>query len=488
LAAARGQHERLWVTIDARALDGAVTGTQVHIVELIRALAESGSLRLRVLVREDRIDRATLEMLRNLAETELLDEKSVGDTTPPSTVFHRPQQAFAAEDVEIALRLGEHVVLSQLDLIAYRNPAYFTGSAAWDAYRRASRHGMTAAERVVVFSDHTRRELVSEGLVEQERIRVVAPGLDHHAPTAQRAPAALVEGGEAPFLLCLGTDFRHKNRVFALRLLASLREEHSWHGVLVLAGTHVPNGSSAALEQSFLKEHPSLRGALVELGAVSENEKAWLIANASAAVYPSVYEGFGLVPFESALSGVPCIFASQASLAETAPPGTATIVPWDASESAAAAYALLADGEARARLVELLAGAAKDLTWATAAAAMVEIYREAANAPVRAAATFSRDAVQRERELLAAHQVDVDTLIGEREMVLRDYNELLAELGPGRGLVGSEGALPEDLQHALLALASRPSLGKPLYGGLARLFGAARALRRAFSARSRNAS
>jgi glycosyltransferase involved in cell wall biosynthesis len=487
LRTAQGAGSRLWVTLDARALDGAITGTQVHIVELIRALAGTGQLRLRLLVCEHRIDPQTLELLRSLPDTQLLAEDSVDERTPRSSVFHRPQQAFAPEDVELAVRLGERIVLSQLDLIAYRNPGYFADAATWAAYRSASRHGMSAAERVVVFSDHTRRELICDALVEPERIRIVAPGLDHPTTTPPRRPSALprpagepdsADGDLSGFLLCLGTDFRHKNRVFALRLLAALRERHGWQGSLVLAGTHIEIGSSRALERAELARHPQLGEAVVELGAVDEQEKAWLLDRAAAVVYPSAYEGFGLVPFESALSGVPCVFAAWSSLAEAAPHGAATIVPWDPVASAAAVYTLLSDAQARARHVEALAGTARALTWDAAAAAMVAVYREAVVAPVRVAATLSRDAVERERKLICAHERVVETLIGERELVLHDYDEQIAQLGPARGLIGPRGSLPEDLQRALLALSARPGISRLIYGGLARMFVAMRALSR----------
>jgi glycosyltransferase involved in cell wall biosynthesis len=485
LAAARGPSPRLWVTIDARALDGAVTGTQVHILELIRALAHTDALRLRVLVWDERIDSGTLELLRALPATEILAVEDVDAATPRSTVFHRPQQAFSPGDVALAVDLGERVVLSQLDLIAYRNPGYFADASAWVRYRRASRHGLAAADRVVVFSDHTRRELLADALVEQANVRVVAPGLDHRAAAKPQAPAALGEDPSASlsggFLLCLGTDFRHKNRVFALRLLARLRDDHGWSGRLVLAGTHIPHGSSRELERALLDEHPELREVVVELGPVSEQEKAWLVGHASAVVYPSVYEGFGLVPFESALSGVPCVFAPQSSLADAAPQGTATILPWDPAQSAAAAHLLLTDADLRKRHIQALAAAARELTWAAAATSMVEIYREAALAPVRAAATLSRDAIEREHDLTAAHEGVVETLIGERELVRHEFEAL----GPGRGLVGTYGSLPEDLQRALLALSSRPALSRPLFGGLARIFAAARALSRIVRGRSR---
>jgi glycosyltransferase involved in cell wall biosynthesis len=485
LRAARGHRGQLWVTVDARALDGAVTGTQVNVLELILALSRTGELRLRLLIWAERIDPDTLELLRKLPGTEVLAAEDVDPETPRSTVFHRPQQAFSPGDVAFALALGERIVLSQLDLIAYRNPGYFADAGSWADFRRASRHGLAAAERVVVFSEHTRRELLWDALVEEERLKVVPPGLDHRTPGEPQAPAALAEDSEnalaGGFMLCLGTDFRHKNRVFALRLLQSLRAEHGWEGSLVLAGTHISHGSSQPLERAFMEEHAELREAVIELGSVSEEEKAWLIARTQAVVYPSVYEGFGLVPFESALNGVPCVFAPQSSLAEAAPEGTATILPWDPVQSASAVYSLLTNAGARARHLEALTAAARGLTWSATAGSMIEVYREAALAPLREAASLSRDAVERERTLTDAHQAVVEVLIGERELVLRDYNELVAELGPGRGLIGPSGSLPEDVQRTLLALSARPALSRPLYGALALLFSVMRATSRALS-------
>ena len=487
LEAARGPRPRLSVTLDARALDASITGTQVNILELILALAQTGALRLRVLVRAERIDGETLELLQGLAGTEILAAEGLDPATPRSTIFHRPQQTFSPGDVALALTLGERFVLSQLDLIAYRNPGYFVDFDEWEDYRRASRFGLAAAERVVVFSDHTLFELLSDGLVAEERIRVVPPGLDHRTSADPQRPAALDDDTAsvgAGFMLCLGTDFLHKNRIFALRLLAALREHHNWEGKLVLAGMHIPHGSSLELERAFLEQHADLREAVLSLGPVSEEEKAWLVAHAAAVLYPSVYEGFGLVPFESALQGVPCVFAAQSSLADAAPQATATIVPWDPEASAAAAHVLLTDASARERHVHALAQAARGMTWASAAGAMVEIYREAAIAPVRDAAALSRDTAQRESRLSFVDQAAARRLLGEREHAQRMYDELNAEVGFGLGLIGPHGSLPDGLQRALLALSERPGISKPLFRALSGAFlaarGAGRALRGVF--------
>ena len=66
MEAARRPRSRLWVTIDARALDATITGTQRHILELIRSLAATGALRLRLLVSPD-TSAAAVELLRSMA-------------------------------------------------------------------------------------------------------------------------------------------------------------------------------------------------------------------------------------------------------------------------------------------------------------------------------------------------------------------------------------------------------------------------------------
>jgi glycosyltransferase involved in cell wall biosynthesis len=501
LEAARRPHERLWVTVDARALTTTLTGTQRHILELVRALAATGRLQLRLLVSAD-TSKQNVALLRSLEQTEVLPVEQVDETTPRSTIFHRPQQVFGPPDLRLALRLGERIVLNQLDLIAYRNPSYHRDATAWHSHRRASRQALAIADRVVVFSEHTRTELLGDELVDDDRVRVIPPGLDHPQPGEGVAPAALIPGthsladGEPAaagseereedtasegYLLCLGTDFRHKNRVFAMRLLGELREHHGWDGRLVLAGTHVPDGSSLALERDYVRTHPHLGPYVLDLGAVEESHKRWLMHNSAAVVYPSVYEGFGLVPFEAALSGVPCLFAAQSSLAEVLPGQSATIVPWNASESAQQVLALLRDGEQRARHVKRLAGAAQKLTWSAAASATLELYEEAAIAPVREAIAMGRDEVEREqalRELIAAQDEHVAQLVGEREHAREMYDALNAEVGAGLSLIGPRGTLPQEVQHGLLALSARPSLSRPLFGLGASLFRAARALGR----------
>jgi hypothetical protein len=277
-------------------------------------------------------------------------------------------------------------------------------------------------------------------------------GTDHTVSVQrpQPTPPGRTELGDRPFLLCLGTDFRHKNRVFALRILEALRERHGWTGRLVLAGPRVAHGSSSADEAAFLARRPELADAVVELPAVTEAEKAWLMTRCSAVLYPTTYEGFGLVPFEAADFGRPCVFAHQTSLVELVEPEAALIVPWDAAATADRVIGLLTDpAQARAQ-VERVRSAAARLTWDRTAKELLQAYRDALALPARSAVRAQ----------------------GGGLAVDARYWTLRHQIGAtGMALVGPDGGLlPEDAQRALAGLARRRASRGPLLGAL-RLLG-----------------
>ncbi len=223
---------RLEVTIDARALDGTRMGTQVHVLELVRALARTAAAApaRAGARREDRSSNAR----RCCASCRTPRSSTPGRSwraRPQSAVFHRPVQTFSHEDVALACDLGERIVLSQLDLIAYDNPSYFPDARAFEDYRRASRHGMSAAERVVVFSEHTRARLLAEDLVEDERIRIVPPGLDHDSSgRAAQAGRAASSAWRATSCSAWAPTTRTRTGCSRCELLAELRARHDWHG------------------------------------------------------------------------------------------------------------------------------------------------------------------------------------------------------------------------------------------------------------------
>lgn len=449
LRTARRAVEGLTVTIDARTVGPALSGAQLYAVELAAAVARTGAARLRVQVTET-TNRDALAMLRDLAGMELVESVDPLSGAARSQVVHRPQQLAIVEDILAMRAVGERLVVSQQDLIAYRDPAYHAMPDLWRQYRRVTRLALAVADAVVFSSRHSLEDALADDLVDPVRAHVLGIGSDHRlaARATAQAPRDLGALPPAGFLLCIGNDFRHKNRPFALRLLAELRGR-GWDGGLVLAGGRVEHGSSRAEEDALLSERPDVRAAVRRVDHVSGDERAWLYEHCTAVLYPTGYEGYGLVPFEAGRTGVPCLFAPQTSLAELLPVEAANLVPWDPASSAENVLPLLREGEERRRHLELLDQAVRQAPdWDAHAAALVEVYERAASAPVREASAVAWEALEREREL-------------ER------WTDLRSELGEeGFGLVRPGGHLPPDVQRALLSIVTRPRLRGPFLAGL----------------------
>jgi glycosyltransferase involved in cell wall biosynthesis len=425
--------QRMSVIVDARILSQPMTGTQLHVLEVISALARTGNVSLSAIV-TDRVDDAAgrrLESLPGVVRVRHADAHRAAR----ADVVHRPYQLDNPGDLSFLSSLGDRVVITQQDLIGYQNPSYFASRAAWEGYRELTRTALAVADRVLFFSQHTRREALDEELVEPDRASVVPLGVDHRATASPVAPQGVAGlSGDAEVILCLGNDYRHKNRLFALRMLDELLTRHGWAGRLVLAGPHVAHGSSASDERRMLSARPKLAGAVIELGAVTEAEKAWLLSRARVVLYPTVHEGFGLVPFEAAAHAVPCMWAAGTSLSELLDDEAASLVAWDPVLSADNALALMRDDRERERNVALVSRAGEGLTWDATAARLLDVYEQTCDAPAAAGGTLYRS------------------------------NGALTE--DAARLMGPGGALPPDVERPLLALATHPRIGAPLFGAL----------------------
>ena len=476
----------LSVTVDARALGSAGTGTRTYILDLIAALAREPSVALRVVLPHDTAP-DVLALLESDAAIELvLYEQAVAGVLL-TDVVHRPQQVFGTGDLALLRLLGERIVITHHDLIAYRCADYHESAESWQDFRRITRLALAAADMVVFPSHHAREDALREDLIAPERAHAVPDGAERRWPqpaAAARRPEGVPEA--ARLLVCIGADYRHKNRPFAIALARALRDRHGWDGRLVLAGPHMERGSSREREQELLDEDPSLATLVIDIGAVDDAARAWLYANAQAIVYPSVYEGFGLVPFEAAQADVPCLYAATGALGELAGPELAVLVPWDAEASAEAAAPLLEPGAARERHVQALRDAARATSWASCVPRLREVYELAVRSPHRASRPRVQEELEREAHIVAlAASADHDRLrAGELERAnaeaqqandeaQRGLHEVRGALSALQASVGGfaeaadGGFLTGAERRGLLRVASRPLLRRVLFAPFA---------------------
>jgi glycosyltransferase involved in cell wall biosynthesis len=169
------------------------------------------------------------------------------------------------------------------------------------AYDRAA----LRAARVIVISEFVRDRAIATLGLDPARIRVVPQGLDHEL----LAPGAVER---EPFLLYPARAWPHKNHPTLFEAFAVLRRERP-ELRLVLTGDDfgaVPEGVEAR-------------------GRVPRAELVSLMQRASALVFPSLYEGFGLPPLEAMACGCPVACSNAAALPEVVGDATRLFDPRD---------------------------------------------------------------------------------------------------------------------------------------------------------------
>lgn len=176
---------------------------------------------------------------------------------------------------------------------------------------------VAAADHIVAVSDATRQHLVSYLRTDPDRITTVQLGVD--PPQAMRDE--LTDHGLGmrlePFALVLGTVELRKNLTLVLRHLRHRREllrDRRW-----LFTGQIRQDVFEALRPDLVDLEPELRaGRIAFLGYVPEAIKHLLLAKADFAVYPSMFEGFGLPVAEALWHGCPVACSLSTSLPEVA--------------------------------------------------------------------------------------------------------------------------------------------------------------------------
>ena len=131
--------------------------------------------------------------------------------------------------------------------------------------------------------------------------------------------------------------------------------------------------------KGWLYDEAWLEGASQQVRAIgytSETDKAALLADAIALVFPSLYEGFGFPAVEAMTAGTPVIASNTSSLAEIVGEAGLLVDPLDSS-AIAGAMSRLSDNEAlRQNLINKGLRRAKRFTWEAAAEQALSAFRE----------------------------------------------------------------------------------------------------------------
>lgn len=241
--------------------------------------------------------------------------------------------------------------------------------------RLGLKKSMQRADCIVTDSEFSKSEIEKYYPQYADKVRVVPCGVDtkrfypvEDADTVAAVKAA--HGIEGEYFLYLGTLEPRKNLERLIQAYALLRQEHPEAPKLVLAG-----GKGWMYDTIFeTVKMLHLEDKVVFPSYIPSEDMAALYSGATAFVFPSLYEGFGMPPLEAMACGTPVITSNAASLPEAVGNAAVLVNPYKVEAIAKAMEILMEDPALRARLKRLGLRRAKEMSWENAAKKLYSIY------------------------------------------------------------------------------------------------------------------
>jgi glycosyltransferase involved in cell wall biosynthesis len=222
---------------------------------------------------------------------------------------------------------------------------------------------------VIAVSDYARAGAVRHVGADPERVDVIHHGVD----LTRYTPAPSTRVDRPPYILFVGTLEPRKDVPTLIAAYDAIRDAPE----LVVVGQR--GWGMSAVDDALAKErHGTVRLA----GYVTDDEKIDLYRHASAFVYPSIAEGFGLPVLEAMACGAPVVTTTGSAPEEIAGDAAVLVPPRDTAALSDAMQRVLTDRALSDDLRARGPARASSFTWAAAAQRTVDVWRRAAAVPV----------------------------------------------------------------------------------------------------------
>ena len=368
------------ILIDARVIQDHFPGIGRYVFNLIDALAPQLDGELLALIdaraANTRYDLARLARHSNvqIIETDIPIFGLRSQTALPGLIRnHAPDAVHFPYNVR-PLRIGIPSLLTLYDVIPRRFPEYYPGLTRRkiEAIQRAA---IRASDRFVAISHSTADDFVDLYGIRRDRITVtpLAPDPVFH-PRDRGDLDAFRQRQRLPesYCLYLGSNKPHKNLPMLIRAWAQIPKSEIGNSQLILAGHWDDRYPQARDLAASLGVTDSVRF----LGPVSGGDLPQLYAAATAFIFPSRYEGFGLPVLEAMASGVPVACSRAPGLPEVAGDAALTFDPADVDEMTGVIQRLLTDDQLRETLRDQGIARSAAFSWAETARLTLEAYRK----------------------------------------------------------------------------------------------------------------
>jgi len=265
-----------------------------------------------------------------------------------------------------------HPVVTVFDVIGRVVPhalPSWRSRVLFELFMRASLRG---AAHIITSSDATRRDLIDAYGIGGERITVVPLAVDRQF--VPQPPAMIKQMRQrydlpARYLLYLGSNKPHKNITTLIEAFAHVQTD----ALLVVAG----HWDARFPQSKQLGEQLRLGQRVRFLHNIADQDVPALLGGATAFVFPSLGEGFGLPPLEAMACGAPVIVSNTSSLPEVVGDAGLLVAP-EREPLVQAMQQLLDDAALREDLRQRGLLRAARFTWAHTARQTLAVYEHVA--------------------------------------------------------------------------------------------------------------
>ena len=277
------------------------------------------------------------------------------------------------------------IVAPVFDVIALKHPEWFVerGSPNPIGDHLAAFIGSAGARHHLVTNTEAVRQDVLNRFsnVSPEQVHVVPlgassvfhPDVDAEAISSARSRYGIPDGMR--YVLCVNTLEPRKNMETAVEAYEHLCRSGGFDDVaLVLVG------SKGWLSGDLDTASSSRSGTVIVTGFVADDDLAAVYAGASAFLYPSLDEGFGLPVLEAMNCGVPVVCSDRRPLLEVAGDAALSVAPRDFEAMAEALSAVLSSAEVADGMRSAGIDRALRFTWESAAEAAIGVYEHVVDA------------------------------------------------------------------------------------------------------------
>ena len=272
---------------------------------------------------------------------------------------------------------ARHVVLTVHDVCPDVHPEFFPpGIRA--RFRWLLTQGVSRADRVIVPSALTRRELLQHYDVDEGKVVVIPDGVRDTMDTLTGDASETDEPFDETqwpkeFALYVGRFHARKNLERLLEAFARSSSRRS--GLrLILAGRDLWSGERIKARIAEL----GLESDVVCPGHVSDATLGQLYRRARAFVFPSLHEGFGIPPVEAMAHDVPVLACRISAMPEVLGDAAYYTDPYDTCEMASSLDELVSNDTLRRELIERGRRRANLYAWPGVAGQTLALYSQVA--------------------------------------------------------------------------------------------------------------